>query len=51
MKRLGSIDLDEIKAPVNKELKEFTGHFKQSMRSTFGLVDTIARYVARLVKG
>jgi len=47
MKRLGSIDLDEIKAPVNKELKEFTGHFKQSMRSTFGLVDTIARYIVK----
>jgi octaprenyl-diphosphate synthase len=47
MKRLGSISLDEIKAPVNEELKEFTDHFKQSMRSTVRLVDTIARYIVK----
>ena len=47
MKRLDSISLDEIKAPVNDELKEFTDHFKQSMRSTVRLVDTIARYIVK----
>ena len=32
MKRLQSIDLDEIKAPVSDELDRFAQHFKQSMR-------------------
>jgi octaprenyl-diphosphate synthase len=47
MKRPGSISLDEIKAPVGEELREFTQHFKQSMRSTVRLVDTIARYIVK----
>lgn len=39
--------LDDIKAPVENELKAFTPFFKQSMRSSVTLVDTIARYIVR----
>jgi octaprenyl-diphosphate synthase len=47
MKRTQAISLDGIKAPVNEELKAFTRHFKQSMRSNVRLVDTIARYIVK----
>jgi octaprenyl-diphosphate synthase len=39
--------LDEIKAPVEKEIKEFSGFFKNAMRSNVSLVDTIARYIVK----
>lgn len=39
--------LDDIKAPVDHELKSFTAYFKQSMRSSVTLVDTIARYIVK----
>ena len=39
--------LDEIKAPVEGELKSFHTFFKQSMRSSVMLVDVIARYLVR----
>lgn len=39
--------LDDIKAPVENELKSFHSFFKQSMRSSVTLVDTIARYIVR----
>ncbi len=39
--------LDEIKAPVEEELKSFHSFFKKSMRSSVALVDTIARYIVR----
>jgi octaprenyl-diphosphate synthase len=39
--------LDDIKAPVENELKSFTSFFKQSMRSSVTLVDTIARYIVK----
>ncbi|MFA6457689.1 MAG: polyprenyl synthetase family protein [Bacteroidota bacterium] len=42
-----SQSLDDIKAPVEKEIKEFSGFFKNAMRSNVFLVDTIARYIVR----
>lgn len=39
--------LDEIKSPVEKEIKEFSGFFKNAMRSNVALVDTIARYIVK----
>ncbi|MFA6469372.1 MAG: polyprenyl synthetase family protein [Bacteroidota bacterium] len=39
--------LDDIKAPVEKEIKEFSGFFKNAMRSNVFLVDTIARYIVK----
>ncbi len=39
--------LDEIKAPVDAELKKFSPFFKDSMRSSVSLVDTIARYIVK----
>ena len=47
MKRIQSIDLDEIKRPVSSELDRFGEHFKQSMRSNVRLVDTVARYIVK----
>jgi octaprenyl-diphosphate synthase len=47
MKSLHSMNLDGIKAPVGDELEKFSDYFKQSMRSSVGLVDTIARYVVK----
>ena len=42
-----SHSLDDIKAPVEKEIKEFSGFFKNAMRSNVSLVDTIARYIVK----
>jgi octaprenyl-diphosphate synthase len=39
--------LDEIKAPVERELSSFNAFFKQAMRSNVTLVDTIARYIVK----
>lgn len=39
--------LDDIKAPVENEIKEFAGFFKNAMRSNVTLVDTIARYIVK----
>ncbi len=39
--------LDDIKAPVEKEIKEFSVFFKNAMRSNVSLVDTIARYIVK----
>ncbi len=39
--------LDDIKTPVEKEIKEFAGFFKNAMRSNVTLVDTIARYIVK----
>lgn len=39
--------LDDIKTPVEKEIKEFSGFFKSAMRSNVTLVDTIARYIVK----
>ncbi|MGE5356051.1 MAG: polyprenyl synthetase family protein [Deltaproteobacteria bacterium] len=37
--------LDKIKAPVDKELKEFENYFKDSMKSNVALLDTITYYI------
>lgn len=42
-----SHSLDDIKSPVEKEIKEFSGFFKNAMRSNVALVDTIARYIVK----
>ncbi len=42
-----AISLDDIKAPVEKEIKEFAVFFKGAMRSNVTLVDTIARYIVK----
>lgn len=42
-----TVSLDEIKKPVDADLKKFNEFFKQSMRSNVSLVDTIARYIVR----
>lgn len=39
--------LDSIKIPVEAELKQFNGFFRESMRSRVGLVDLVARYLVR----
>jgi len=39
--------LDEIKAPVQKELKQFESHFRGSMRSNVPLLDKITYYIVR----
>ncbi len=40
-------NLDAIKKPVDNEIKEFAGFFKNAMRSNVTLVDTIARYIVK----
>ncbi|MFZ4619176.1 MAG: polyprenyl synthetase family protein [Bacteroidota bacterium] len=44
---LAAHSLDDIKAPVAKEIKDFSGFFKNAMRSNVTLVDTIARYIVK----
>ena len=39
--------LDAIKRPIEAELKEFSGFFRDAMRSQVGLIDLIARYIVR----
>ncbi len=41
------LSLDVIRKPVARELKQFNGIFKDSMRSQVALVDLIARYIVR----
>lgn len=47
MKRTNAISLDEIRSPVSEEVKAFTRHFRDAMRSNVLLVDTIARYILK----
>jgi len=41
------MNLRQIKAPIQEELKVFHEVFKATMRSKVGLIDTIARYIVR----
>jgi octaprenyl-diphosphate synthase len=41
------MNLRQIKAPIQEELKIFHDVFKTTMRSKVGLIDTIARYIVR----
>jgi octaprenyl-diphosphate synthase len=45
--RRTAASLDSIKRPVDAELKEFAGFFRDAMRSRVGLIDLIARYIVR----
>ena len=38
---------DEIKSPVNQEIKEFSATFKNSMKTTVPLLDLITRYIVK----
>lgn len=40
-----NLSLDQIKQPVAKELKEFEGFFKDSMKSNVALLDTVMYYI------
>ncbi|MGB4958534.1 MAG: polyprenyl synthetase family protein [Saprospiraceae bacterium] len=40
-------ELDIIKAPVSKELKQFEKHFKDSMKTTVPLLDKITYYIVQ----
>lgn len=39
--------INEIKAPVAKEMAEFEGRFRQSMKSSVPLLDKITRYIIK----
>ncbi|MEX2089912.1 MAG: polyprenyl synthetase family protein, partial [Bacteroidota bacterium] len=39
--------IDSIKTPVEAELRQFNGFFREAMRSKVGLVDLVARYLVR----
>jgi octaprenyl-diphosphate synthase len=41
------VNLKEISKPIQGELKSFSAFFKEEMRSRIGIVDTVARYIAR----
>ncbi len=41
------MNLDEIIAPIRDEAKIFNSEFKKAIRSSVGIVDTIARYILR----
>jgi len=45
--RRATASLDNIKRPVDAELKDFAGFFRDAMRSRVGLIDLIARYIVR----
>ncbi len=41
------MSLNDISKPIQEDLKSFSKHFKGEMRSRVGIVDTVARYIAR----
>jgi octaprenyl-diphosphate synthase len=47
VKEFTNASLNSIKAPVDSELREFGEFFRESMRSSVGLIDLIARYIVR----
>jgi octaprenyl-diphosphate synthase len=47
VKDFTTASLNNIKAPIEAELKEFGAFFRESMRSSVGLIDLIARYIVR----
>ena len=40
-------DLANIRQPVDREMREFQGHFKEAMRTSVPLLDHITRYIVR----
>ncbi len=47
IRRKTAVSLDSIKQPIEEELRQFAGFFRDSMRSKVGLVDLVARYLVR----
>lgn len=45
--RRSAASLDNIKLPIEAELKDFGKFFRDAMRSRVGLIDLIARYIVR----
>ena len=41
------LDIDIIKAPIDKHLDEFDRQFKASMKSSVPLLDIITRYIVK----
>jgi octaprenyl-diphosphate synthase len=41
------LTIDEIKAPVQKEMNEFEGKFRESMKSSVPLLDKITHYIVK----
>lgn len=41
------LDVNEISAPIEAELREFEIHFKESMRSEVGLLDKVTQYIIK----
>lgn len=39
--------IKEIQAPVSEEMKAFSGHFREVLRSDVALLDTIMRYIVK----
>ncbi len=44
---MSKINVQDIKAPVAKEMQEFEKHFKESMKSTVPLLDKITHYIVK----
>ena len=40
-------DLADIRKPVDLEMREFQGHFKEAMRTSVPLLDHVTRYIVR----
>lgn len=40
-------DLGTIRQPVDREMREFQGHFKEAMRTSVPLLDHVTRYIVR----
>jgi hypothetical protein len=41
------LDVNEISAPIEAELREFEIHFKESMRSEVGLLDKVTQFIIK----
>ena len=40
-------NLASIRRPVDSEMREFQGHFKEAMRTSVSLLDHITRYIVK----
>lgn len=41
------LSIEQIKAPINEQIKEFEKHFRDSMKSSVPLINTITRYIIK----
>ncbi len=39
--------IKEIQAPIAEEMKAFSGHFRETLRSDVALLDIIMRYIVK----